>query len=107
VKLQSSGQIIKVYRTVYKRISPDTRRYYKATFPLRLAYAVTGHKCQGMTIHGRVVLYLREVFCAGLLYVMLSRVLVRSQMFIVGSIHESMVKPIPLAPFFQDERKQV
>jgi hypothetical protein len=46
----------------------------KNTFPLMLAYAITGHASQGSTMRGRVLIHVTDAFAAGLLYVMLSRV---------------------------------
>ena len=86
---------ITVYRMAYKFKYFAGKRFYKATWPLSLAYAMTGHKCQGATIKGRVLLYIRDIFCPGLLYVMLSRVLQRSQLVICGELKEAMFKPVP------------
>ena len=45
-------------------------------FPLTLAYALTAHKCQGMTIKSpdTIVVDLETVFAAGMAYVMLGRI---------------------------------
>jgi hypothetical protein len=90
-----SGVVITVYRSDIKYKFLNGIRYRKATFPLMLCYAITGHKCQGATITGHVVLLIREVFCPGLLYVMLSRVLDRKQLRIVGKLTTKMFIPVP------------
>lgn len=45
---------------------------YKTQFPLRLAYASTVHKAQGLTFDG-VVMMVENLFASGQFFVMLSR----------------------------------
>jgi ATP-dependent exoDNAse (exonuclease V) alpha subunit len=56
VKLVATGRQVTVRRTVVKRMWHDGHSFFLKTFPLQLAYAVTAHKSQGMTLAGRVVL---------------------------------------------------
>ena len=57
--------------------------YFKKTFPFILAYAMTAHRCQGATFASHVIVHVRDAFCPGLLYVMLSRVTNRRFLSIV------------------------
>ena len=47
---------------------------YKWLFPLILAYAVTIHKCQGLSLDCAIIDLSEEVFSDGMAYVALSRV---------------------------------
>ena len=47
---------------------------YRKQFPLILAYAVTIHKCQGMSLDSAIIDLSDQVFAAGMAYVALSRV---------------------------------
>lgn len=91
----SNGALVKVNRTHIERRPLQGKMYHKSTFPLTLAYAMTGHKCQGATIRNKVVLYIRKAFCPGLLYVMFSRVLTRNQISIIGCLTPEDFIPIP------------
>ena len=62
--------------------------------PPSQAYAMTGHRSQGATLHGDIIVDVRSAFAPGLLYVMLSRVCSRKQLIIVGDLEPGMFKPI-------------
>jgi len=47
---------------------------YRKQFPLILAYTVTIHKCQGLSLDCAIVDLSNKVICAGMAYVALSRV---------------------------------
>lgn len=47
---------------------------YQKQFPLILAYAVTIHKCQGLSLHSAIIDLSNKVFSPGMAYVALSRV---------------------------------
>ena len=47
---------------------------YRKQFPVMLAYAVTIHKCQGLSLDCAIVDLSSNVFCAGMAYVAISRV---------------------------------
>jgi ATP-dependent exoDNAse (exonuclease V) alpha subunit len=46
----------------------------RTQFPLRLAYAITVHKCQGMSLSAAVINMGQKEHCLGLSYVAVSRV---------------------------------
>ena len=74
----------------------DGKQYVKRTFPLTPAYALTGHRCQGATLTGPVIVHVTELFTPGILYVILSRVTDRVNLKIVGHLLVSMFVPVPL-----------
>jgi len=47
---------------------------YRKQFPLTVAYAITVHKCQGLSLDCAIVDFSDKVFCAGMAYVAMSRV---------------------------------
>ena len=47
---------------------------HQKQFPLILTFAVTVHKCQGLSLHCAMMELSDQVFCAGMAYVALSRV---------------------------------
>ena len=47
---------------------------YRKQFPVTVAYAVTIHKCQGLSLDCAIVDLSNNVFCAGMAYVAISRV---------------------------------
>jgi hypothetical protein len=61
-------------------------KFFKSTFPLVLAYAMAGHKCQGATICSKVLVDVRKAFSFGLTYVMLSRVTKRTHLRIAWGL---------------------
>jgi ATP-dependent exoDNAse (exonuclease V) alpha subunit len=67
----------------------------KTVFPLSLGYAVTAHKCQGATFDTPTYIYAKDVFMVGLMYVMLSRVVDRKFLKIIGSVTASDILPVP------------
>jgi ATP-dependent exoDNAse (exonuclease V) alpha subunit len=67
----------------------------KKTFPLVLAYALTVHKSQGMSIDHTTIVHFKNVFAFGMAYVALSRPTSRQHLKIVGGLKESDCLPIP------------
>jgi hypothetical protein len=74
VTIHHSGKSLKLTRRTIQYKYTFNGKFYKSTFPLALAYAMTGHKCQGATICSKVLVDVRKAFSPGLTYVMLSRV---------------------------------
>jgi ATP-dependent exoDNAse (exonuclease V) alpha subunit len=72
------------------------QHYYKASFPIVLAYAMTGHKSQGATISNKVIIDIRNAFVPGLTYVMLSRTTNRQNLKIARKLQPSDFIPCPL-----------
>ena len=100
VRVDSTGKVETVRRgahagTTYRMYFKGTE-YYKRVFPLQLAYAITAHRCQGMTLHGHVILHIRSAFAAGITYVMLSRVPSRDRLIILGGLKAEEIVPVPL-----------
>jgi ATP-dependent exoDNAse (exonuclease V) alpha subunit len=63
---------MKLKRQTFQHIYTYEAYYYKASFPIVLAYAITGHKSQGATIATNVLIDIRNAFSPGLTYVMSS-----------------------------------
>lgn len=95
VTLDTSQVTICVRRTDFRNMCHDGKRYFKSTFPLALAYAITGHASQGLSISTPTIVYIRDAFVAGLAYVMLSRTTTRALLRIVGPLTPSMFVPMP------------
>jgi hypothetical protein len=64
-----------------------------------LGYAMIGHKSQGATLQNNVAVHVQDAFCAGLMYVMLSRVPSRDRLRIVGCLTPDMFKPLSVYGF--------
>ena len=71
----------------HKRKAINGKWFHKSTFPLTLAYTITGHKSQGATTSNKALLIFRGVFTPSLTYVMLSRVTERTMLRILHSPH--------------------
>jgi ATP-dependent exoDNAse (exonuclease V) alpha subunit len=97
VRLDDEAEtIIKVSRVKKDNSYPGGHgKMVKSTFPLTLAYASTAHKCQGVTIRNKCLLHVREAFCPGMLYVMLSRVTCRDNLFLARRLTPADFHPIP------------
>jgi ATP-dependent DNA helicase PIF1 len=86
---------VRLSRTVQASITVQGVRFRKTTFPLTLAYSITGHKAQGSTMRGLTIVHMREAFTHGLAYVMLSRVTTRDNLRIVGGLTPEQCLPMP------------
>jgi ATP-dependent DNA helicase PIF1 len=96
VKLDSTGAEKKI-----SRVAAATKRigdvmYSVKTFPLQLCYAITAHKCQGMTLKGKTICHIRNAFAPGIVYVMLSRLSNRKKLVVLDELTPDMIVPLPL-----------
>lgn len=73
VKLQSNGKMIKVEPHIWRYEEDGRERANVAQLPLRLAWAITIHKSQGMSLDSALI-DLSRAFTYGMGYVALSRV---------------------------------
>ena len=96
VKLHGSGHIVKVSRTKLRSTYMHARCFVMRTFPLMLAYAMTGHKSQGATLTGSTIVHIQSAFTPGLAYVMLSRVVSRANLKVVGRLLAEDIVPMTL-----------
>ncbi len=53
------------------------RYYFKESFPIILAYAMTNHKSQGATIFTEVIIDMKQAFTLNITYVMFFKVINR------------------------------
>lgn len=95
VKFDEGGATLGVRRSRFQARHHNGRRYFKSAFPLLLGYSITGHKSQGATITTNVIIYVREAFAPGLLYVLLSRVTDRSKLKILTRLRPCDFQPVP------------
>ena len=64
-------------------------------FPICVAFATTCHKFQGQTVprHLKLIIDLRHIWGPAMAYVMLSRVMELTQLFIIGELDEKKIYP--------------
>jgi ATP-dependent DNA helicase PIF1 len=99
VRMDDTGQVQAIRRTKYSSLYvTEQHMFSKATFPLQLAYAITGHKSQGATLDGTTIINVNSTFCPGLLYVMLSRVTERRHIKLLQRLTPDMFSPMNI-PF--------
>jgi ATP-dependent exoDNAse (exonuclease V) alpha subunit len=96
VRLMDSDHEVNVYRSNVKTLHRHCRQFTKRTFPLILAYAMTGHKSQGATLRGKTIVHIKNAFTPGLAYVMLSRVVSRANMKVVRPLAAADIIPMTL-----------
>jgi hypothetical protein len=70
--------------------------YYKGSFPIVLAYAMTGPKSQGITIATNMLIVIRNAFSLGLTYIMLSLVTNQKKLKIRGTLFPNDFTPCTL-----------
>jgi len=91
----NNGKTITMLPDTWELIDGDKRRATLRQLPLRLAWAITVHKSQGMTLDGAHI-DLRRAFVEGMGYVALSRVKSMSQLALDG-LNGMALKTSPLA----------
>ena len=57
-------------------------------------WLLAGHKSQGATLTGCTIINVTDAFCAGLLYVMVSRVQTRANLRLIQKLTPDMFKPM-------------
>lgn len=83
VKLRSNGQTITVTPDTWELVDGDKKRASLMQIPLRLAWAITVHKSQGMTLDAAHI-DLSRAFVEGMGYVALSRVRGLKDLYLTG-----------------------
>jgi ATP-dependent DNA helicase PIF1 len=96
ITLDTTGKDVRVYRSNFATRRHDNGQYIKSTFPVQLAYALTGHKAQGTTMRTATIVHLESSFAPGLMYVLASRVSERSKIFFVHRPSPAHFKPVVL-----------
>ena len=91
----NNGKTITMLPDTWELIDGDKRRATLKQLPLRLAWAITVHKSQGMTLDGAHI-DLRRAFVEGMGYVALSRVKSMKQLALEG-LNGMALKTSPLA----------
>ena len=94
VEMADSKRLQRVTRSQSSSHSYEGKTYYRTTFPLMLAYAMTVHKSQGATMDF-VLVDIEDAFSPGLLYVALSRVRTREHLRILHRPLASHCTPVP------------
>ena len=107
VKIHRSGKIVKVGQENWEKVvfeptdkaekqidgtlswirvlEPQVIGKY-TQFPLKMGYAITVHKSQGMTLEGVVIDFGRGTFGSGLAYVALSRVRSKANLYLINPL---------------------
>ena len=95
VLMDSTAKVLRVTASVTETNRNLQNPLTKRTFPLMLAYAMTGHRAQGDTREHQTLVYITSAFAAGLLYVILSRLKSKALLLVVGELTPAMFNPMP------------
>ena len=103
VQLEDTEQVVEVTRHTWEQTGSHGRKVAEYTqFPMRLGWAITIHKSQGMSLD-RVNVNLENIFAPGQLYVALSRAVSLEGLALSQQINPSMLKVAPEAvQFYRD-----
>jgi hypothetical protein len=95
VRMDDTGQVHAIRRTKYASLYvSNTNVFSKVTFPLQLAYSITGHKSRGATIDDTTIINVNSGCCPGLLYAMLSCVTERRHVRLLQQLNPDMFCPM-------------
>ena len=84
----TSQKIIPIFREYFTLKSKSGLEVTRKQYPLRLAYAITSRKCQGVTLDRCALDFSTNCFARGQLYVMLSRVRGKKNLLIYNPRYE-------------------
>lgn len=96
-KKTTNGNNVLIERIQEEILDQKTKNVVRHQFPLRLSWACTAHKVQGMTVD-KVVVNLDRTFSPGQGYVALSRVTSKAGLFFESNDHEMCKKKIYADP---------
>ena len=105
VEMADSKRLQRVTRSQSSSHSYEGKTYYRTTFPLTLAYAMTVHKSQGATMDF-VLVDIEDAFSPGLLYVALSRVRTRKHLRLLHRPLASACTPVPFPRMRDPSRRR-
>lgn len=102
VRVERTGQLVKVEKEEFKLLDKDGEVACTAlNFPLTLAWAMTIHKSQGMTVD-RLIVDIRKLWEPGQAYVALSRITNSEGLFIEGWKPEAIFCDRQVTKFYQE-----
>ena len=94
IRMHATGLVHVVGRSFTRRTYTPGYTFWKSTFPLMFAYALTAHKAQGCTLTDKTIVHCQEAFAPGHLYVLLSRSTHRRNLRIIGPLTPALFVPI-------------
>jgi len=64
IKIINTNRFMTLKRQTLQHKYTYEAYYYKTSFPIVLACAITGHKTQGATIKSKVIIHIKNSFCS-------------------------------------------